>query len=89
VVNSQEKLIMVEEIFLDISKHMLKTSYTLNLEQSLKIAHELKIYFWQNLKLEKTYNLSRATTDKQVGSLVPELGIVAITIDNHMAMIQV
>jgi hypothetical protein len=40
--------------FSRFSKHMLKTSYTLNLEQSLKIAHELKIYFWQNLKLEKT-----------------------------------
>jgi hypothetical protein len=38
VVNSQEKLIIVKEIFLDISKQMLKTSYTLNLGQLLKIS---------------------------------------------------
>jgi hypothetical protein len=31
VVNSQEKLIIVKEIFVDISKQMLKISYTLNL----------------------------------------------------------
>ncbi len=80
---------MEEEIFLNFGKHMLKTSYTLNLGQLFKIAHEFKIYLWQKLKLEKTQNLSRATIDKQVGSLVPEVGIVAITIDNHMEMIQV
>ncbi len=33
VVNSQEKLIIVEEIFLNIGKQMLETSYTLNLGQ--------------------------------------------------------
>jgi malate synthase len=31
VVNSQEKLIIVKEIFLKINKQMLETSYTLNL----------------------------------------------------------
>jgi hypothetical protein len=31
VVNSQEKLITIKEIFLDIGKQMLKTSSTLNL----------------------------------------------------------
>jgi hypothetical protein len=50
VVNSQEKLITIKEIFLNISKQMLKTSYTLNLQQLLKIAHELKIYLWKKLK---------------------------------------
>ncbi len=49
--NSQGKLIIVEEIFLDIGKQMLKTSYTLNLGQLLQIALELKIYLWQKLKL--------------------------------------
>jgi hypothetical protein len=29
--NSQDKLIIVEEIFLDIGKHLLETKYTLNL----------------------------------------------------------
>jgi hypothetical protein len=42
VVNSQEKLIIIKEIFLDIGKQMLETSYTLNLGQLLKIALELK-----------------------------------------------
>jgi hypothetical protein len=48
--------------FLDIGKHMLETSYTLNLGQLFKITLELKRYLWQKLKLEKTQNLSRATT---------------------------
>jgi hypothetical protein len=42
IVNSQGKLIIVEEIFLDIGKHMLKIS--LNLRQLLKIALELEIF---------------------------------------------
>jgi hypothetical protein len=33
---------------------MLETRYTLNLNQLLKIAPELKRYIWQKLKLEKT-----------------------------------
>jgi len=41
---SQNKLISVKEIFLDISRQMLETSYTLNLGQLLKIVHELKKY---------------------------------------------
>ncbi len=44
--NSQEKLITVEEIFLDIGKQMLETSYILNLGQLRKIAHELRKYLW-------------------------------------------
>jgi hypothetical protein len=42
VVNSQGKLITIEEICLDIGKQMLKTSYTLNLGQLFKIVLELK-----------------------------------------------
>jgi hypothetical protein len=53
-VNSQEKLITIEYIFLDIGKKMLETNYTLNLGQLLKIAPELKKYLWQKLKPEKT-----------------------------------
>jgi hypothetical protein len=46
--NSLQKLIAIEDIFLDIviGKHMLKKSYTLNLGQLIKISHELKIYLW-------------------------------------------
>jgi hypothetical protein len=46
--NPQGKLIRVEEIFLDIGKKMLETSYTLNLGQLLKITFKVKNYFWQN-----------------------------------------
>jgi hypothetical protein len=34
------------------------------------------------LKAEKTYNVSKATTKKQVGSSVPEVGIATIVINN-------
>ncbi len=44
--NSKGKLIIVEEIFLDIGKQMLETSYILNLGQLLKIAVKLKRYLW-------------------------------------------
>jgi hypothetical protein len=46
VVNSQEKLITIEEIFLDIGKQMLEIIYTLNLGQLLKIVHKLKRCLW-------------------------------------------
>ncbi len=66
---------------------MLETNYTLNLGQFFKIAFELKKYLWQKLKPKKAQNLSRTTTDKQVGSLVPEVEIVIVIINNHMAII--
>jgi hypothetical protein len=68
---------------------MLKISYTLSLGQLLKIAHELKKYHWQQLKSEKTHNVSRATIDKQVGSLVPKVGTIIVAINNHMIVILV
>ncbi len=54
VVNSQKKLITIKQIFLNIGKQMLKTSYILNLGQLLKIIFECKKYLWQKLKPEKT-----------------------------------
>jgi hypothetical protein len=54
-----------------------------------KIAPRLKIYIWKKLKLEKTQNVSRATIEKQVGSSILEVGTTIVTIDNHMAIIQV
>jgi hypothetical protein len=68
---------------------MLETCYTLNLGQLLKINLELKRYFWHKLKLEKIQNVNKTTTDKQVGSLVPEVGTTHASIDNHVAIIQV
>jgi hypothetical protein len=45
----------------------------------LKIAPELKQYLWQKLKPEKTQNVSKTTTNKQVGSLVLEVRIIVVT----------
>ncbi len=59
---------------------MLETSYTLNFKQLFKIVIELKKNLWQKLKLEKTQNLNRATTSKQVGFLIPEVEITPIAI---------
>jgi hypothetical protein len=60
---------------------MLKTSYTLNIGQVLKIAPKLKRYLWQKFKLDKTQNVSKTTTNKQAGSLVLEVGINVVTIN--------
>jgi hypothetical protein len=46
VVISQENLIIIKEIFQDISQQMLETSYTLKFGWLLKIAHEFKKYLW-------------------------------------------
>jgi len=87
--NSQEKLITIEKIFLDIGKQMLETNNILSLGQLLKIILELKRYLWQKLKPKKTYNVSKTTIEKQVGSSIPEVRTIAIAIDNHMVIIQV
>jgi hypothetical protein len=68
---------------------MLKTCYTLNLEQLLKIALELKRYLWQKLKLKKTKNVSRATTNKQVNFSILEIRTTIVAINDHMTIIQV
>jgi hypothetical protein len=54
-----------------------------------KIALKLKIYLWQKLKPKKTQNVSKVTTEKQVGYLVPKVGTITVAIDNRMAIIQV
>jgi hypothetical protein len=68
---------------------MLKTSYILSLGQLLKTTPKPKRYLWQKLKLKKTQNVSRITTKKQLGSLVPEIGTTIVAIDNHMTIIQI
>jgi hypothetical protein len=82
-------LITIKEIFLDISKQILETSYTLSLGQLLKIAPDLNRYLWQKLKLENIQNLNKTTPNKQVGSSIPKVGTVAVIIDNHMVVIQI
>jgi hypothetical protein len=59
------------------------------LGQLFKITLELKKNLWQKLKLEKTHNLNKATTNKQVVSSILEVGTTTITTDNHVAIIQV
>jgi hypothetical protein len=83
--NSQEKMITIKENFLDIGIQMLETSYTLNLGHLLKITPKLNL--WQKLKPEKTKNVSRATTNKQVGFSVPKVGTTVVAINNHMVVI--
>jgi len=85
--NPQGKLITIEEIFLNISKQMLETCCNLNLGQLLQIIPELKGYLWHKLKLKKIQNVSKTTIDKHVGSSIPEVGTIVVTIDNHMAVI--
>jgi hypothetical protein len=41
------------------------------------------------LKLKKIQNVSKTTIDKHVGSSIPEVGTIVVTIDNHMVVIQV
>ncbi len=89
VMNSQGKLITVEEIFLDIGKQMLEISYTLNLGQLLKIALDLNRYLWQKLEPKEIQNVSKVTIEKQISPLVPKVGTTTMAIDNHMAIIQV
>jgi hypothetical protein len=48
---SQSNLILVEEIFQDISRKMLETNYTVG--QLLKIAPKLKSHLWQKMKPNK------------------------------------
>jgi hypothetical protein len=66
VMNSQEKLITLEEIFLDVGKQMLETNYTLNLGKILNLAPQLNRYLWQKLKPEKTHNVSKTTTKNRL-----------------------
>jgi len=51
--NHINKVMSMEQIFQDISKQMLKTTYILRLGQLLKITPNLKKYTWQKLKLKK------------------------------------
>jgi hypothetical protein len=44
----------MEQIFQDINKQMLETTYILRLNQLLKITPDLKKYMWQKLKPKKS-----------------------------------
>jgi hypothetical protein len=55
----------------------------------IKIVPKLKRYLWQKLKPKKTQNVSKTTTEKQVGSLVLEVITTIVAIDNHISVIEV
>jgi hypothetical protein len=88
VMNSQRKLIIVKEFFLDISKQMLEISYILNFKQLLEIVLKLNISL-AKVETRETQNVSKTTTNKQVGYSILKVGIDVVVIDNHMAIIQV
>jgi hypothetical protein len=88
VMNSQRKLIIVKEFFLDISKQMLEISYILNFKQLLEIVLKLNISL-AKVETRETQNISKTTTNKQVGYSILKVGIDVVVIDNHMAIIQV
>jgi len=59
------------------------------LKKLFKITPKFKKYLWQKLKLEKIQTVSRTTIEKQVGSSILKVGTTIVTINNHMAIIQV
>ncbi len=74
---------------MDVGKQMLKINYSLNLGQLFKIVLELRRHLQPKLKPKKTQNVNKVTIEKQVGSLIPKVRTTIVTIDNHMAIIQV
>jgi hypothetical protein len=79
----------MEEIFQDINKQMLETSYTLNLGQFINITPNLKKYLWQKLKANKPYINIRPMNEKTTSYVVPNINITTIVIYNHMDVVQV
>jgi uncharacterized ubiquitin-like protein YukD len=75
----------MEKIFQDISKHMLKTTYNLKLNQLLKITLDFKKYMWQKLKLEKPNITTRVISTLNVTTMIKtrfEVDIATIKVDN-------
>jgi hypothetical protein len=69
----------------DISKQMLKTTYTLRLGQLLKITLDLNKYMWQKLKPEKSNITIKVISEPNVTIVVEThfgLNSVAIKVDN-------
>ncbi len=86
---SQSKLILIKEIFQDISKKMLQTNCALNLGQLLKMEPKLKKYLQQKMKLDKPNIVTKIVTKKTTSSIIPKVATTTVIINNHMADIQV
>jgi len=52
---------------------MLKTNYTLNLGQLLKMSYELKKSLWQKMKPNKPQNVAKIIIEKIVPFIVPKV----------------
>ncbi len=61
---SQNKLILIKEIFQDINRQMLESNYTVNLGQLLKMVPKLKRYMWQKMKPNKPYSVTKIIIKK-------------------------
>ncbi len=82
----------MEQIFQDINKQMLETTYILRLNQLLKITPDLKKYMWQKLKPKKSNITIKQMLEPNGATMVEtcsKLDIIVTTLDNQMAIIQV
>jgi len=78
---------LVEKKIQDVNRQLLETSYNLNLGQKLKMAPELKIYLWHKMKLDKPHNVAKKIIGKIGPSVVLEVAIIVVAIDNIMVVI--
>jgi hypothetical protein len=82
----------MEQIFQDINKQMMETTYTLRLGQILQITLGVKKYMWQKLKLKKPNITNKMISKPSVATMVEthfEVNIAVIKVDNQMEIIQV
>jgi hypothetical protein len=92
IVNPINRVMSIKQIFQDISKHMLETTYTLRLGQLLKITLDFKIYMWQKLKPKKSNIVTKVILKPSVVTMVElhsKVDTVIIKIDNQTVIIQV
>jgi hypothetical protein len=68
---------------------MLETSYTLNLEQLIKIILELRIYLWQKMKVDKPHMNTWVMNEKVTMFVIRDISTTIVAINNHMAVIEV
>jgi len=86
------KDMFMEQIFQDINKQMMETTYTLRLRQLLKIALDFKKYMWQKLKPIKLNITTKVIIEPNVAIVIQthsEVEIITIEVDNQMTIIQV
>jgi hypothetical protein len=63
-------IMSMEHIFQDISKQMLKTTYTLRLNQLLQITPDFNKYMWQKVKLKKPNITTKVISEPNVSIVI-------------------